>query len=332
MLFVARIAGNVELKIGQIIRRCVLAFGIVLVAASPGWREEDTSVAVPGGTLYGTLTIPEESGPFPVALIIAGSGPTDRDGNQLSLHTDAYKLLAHGLAARGIATLRYDKRWAGKSDFRGQREEDARFETLVDDALAFVAQLKSDPRFRRIYLIGHSEGSLIGILAAQRDPSLAGLVSLEGAGRNAADVLVQQYRDAKAAPSDIATVQQFASTLRAGKTNAQVSPYFYMLFRPSVQPYLISWFRYDPAQQVSKVKMPVLIVQGTTDVQVGIEDAQRLKAADTAAQLALITGMNHILRDAPAERAANLATYAKPSLPLNAELVSTIANFILSSR
>ena len=276
--------------------------------------------------------MPIGAGPFPAALIVAGSGPTDRNGNQLSLHTDAYKLLAHDLAARGIATLRYDKRSIGQSEFKELREEDGRFEMFVDDALAFVHQLKADSRFHGVYIIGHSEGSLIGILAAQREPDLAGLISLEGAGRNAADVLVQQFRDAKQPANDVATVQQVTDSLRNGKTVANVDQSFYMLFRPSVQPYLISWFRYDPAAEIAKVRAPALIVQGTTDFQVGIEDAQRLKSSDPSAKLALINGMNHILRDAPADRAANLATYQKPTLPLDAQLVRELADFIRSPR
>ena len=308
-----------------------IALSVVLLAAASPWHEENTSVAVSGATLYGTLTLPSGSGPFPVALIIAGSGPTDRNGNQLSLHTDAYKLLAHDLAVRGIATLRYDKRWIGQSTFNGP-EEDARFETFVDDALACVKKLEADPRFRGVFIIGHSEGSLLGILAAQRDPALSGLISVEGAGRNAADLLVQQFHDAKASAADVAAVQRITQSLRAGSAVSSVDQSLYMLFRLSVQPYLISWFRYDPAVEIAKLSVPILIVQGTTDFQVGISDAQRLQSANPHAKLALIQGMNHILRDAPADRTANLATYAKPSLPLNAAVVRAVAGFILNPR
>ncbi|MBV9276943.1 MAG: alpha/beta hydrolase, partial [Candidatus Eremiobacteraeota bacterium] len=132
--------------------------------------------------------------------------------------------------------------------------------------------------------------------------------------------------------ADVAAVQRITQSLRAGNAVSSVDQSLYMLFRPSVQPYLMSWFRFDPAVEIAKLSVPILIVQGTTDFQVGISDAQRLQSANPHAKLALIQGMNHILRDAPADRTANLATYAKPSLPLNAAVVRAIAGFILNPR
>ena len=302
-----------------------------MIGAAPAWHEESSSVAIADGTLYGTLTIPAGSGPFPIALIIAGSGPTDRNGNSplSTIRTDAYKLLAHDLAARGIASLRYDKRLVGQSAIPGANENTLRFDDFVGDAERWVGSLSTDKRFSGVSIIGHSEGSLIGMIAAQRTPAVVSYVSLEGAGRPAPDVLLQQFHDANASAADIATTQHILADLRNGKTVANVDRSLYLLFRPSVQPYLISWFRYDPAVEISKLTIPALIVQGTTDIQIGVPDAQRLKDAAPSAKLALISGMNHILRDAPADRSANIATYSQPSLPLDSTLVSTISDFIL---
>jgi len=300
----------------------------VLLAAAPPWHEASTSVDVPGGKLYGTLTIPPGAGPFPVALIIAGSGPTDRNGNGPLLESDAYKLLAHGLAERGIATLRYDKRTIGQSAMPGLREEDLRFEMFASDAVVLVDHLKADARFRNISIIGHSEGSLIGILAAERDSNVAGLISLEGAGRDPATILVEQFREGGASQPVVAAVAQITDRLRRGKTDALIDPSLFMEFRPSVQPYLISWFRYDPAVEIEKLHVPLLIVQGTHDIQIGLQDARRLKSAAPNASLLIIPGMNHVLRDAPADRAKNVATYDQPTLPLSVQLVPAIANFI----
>jgi pimeloyl-ACP methyl ester carboxylesterase len=308
----------------------VLGAGALSIAASPApFTEEVVVVGAPGAMLSGTLTIPAGKGPFPVALIIAGSGPTDRDGNSAYIRTDAYKLLAQELAVKGIATLRYDKRGVGASP-TSQTEDQMRFGDFVNDALALTRYLETRGRFSSVSIIGHSEGSLIGILAAQRDPSVKAFVSLEGLGRNVATVLEEQYRASGAAPATVNEVVAYDKLLMAGKTIPSPDPRLSALFRPSVQPYLISWYRYDPATEVAKLKIPVLIVQGTNDLQASMADANRLAAADPQAKLATVQGMNHILRDAPADRQQNLATYTNPALPLNAQVVTVIASFLLA--
>jgi pimeloyl-ACP methyl ester carboxylesterase len=292
------------------------------------FREEPVTAAIAGGQLSGTLLLPNGAGPFPVALIIAGSGPTDRDGNNEpnGLATDAYKKLAEGLAAQGIATLRYDKRGVGMSK-TVQSESDLRFDDYVGDALVLCAVLERDSRFGSVSIVGHSEGSLIGMIAAQRDAHVHAFVSLEGAGRTVAAILEEQMRsNPNVPPALINEVQHINASLLAGKPFPDPDPMLDAVFRPSVQPYLISWYKYDPAHEIAKVRIPVLIVQGTTDLQVGTGDAKLLAAANPQAKLTLLDGMNHMLVDAPADRAANLATYTEPALPLNAELVPAVAN------
>jgi pimeloyl-ACP methyl ester carboxylesterase len=235
--------------------------------------------------------------------------------------------LAEDLAARGIATLRYDKRMVGASA-APQSEAELRFDDFVSDALALAKQLQSDPRFTSVSIIGHSEGSLIAMLVAQRDPALKSVVSLAGAGRDAATIIEEQVRDGGASPAVLAEVAATDKSLRNGETVLLPDPDLAALFRPSVQPYLISWYRYDPAAELAKVTVPVLIVQGTTDIQVGTTDARRLAAADPRAELLIVPGMNHILRDAPADRVANIATYTQPQLPLDESAVKAIAAFL----
>lgn len=309
----------------------LLAMTLLTRAAFAAPTESPMTLKVPGGMLYATLRMPDGKGPFPVALIIAGSGPADRDGNSGKLaSTDDYKLLARSLASSGIAILRYDKRTIGESVFPGLQESDLRFEDYVNDAALWAQQLKSDPRFNRVTVIGHSEGSLIGILAAQKISGLAGLVSLEGTGFRLGDTLRTQLR---ANPNNAPILDEALNTLNAlenGKTVAKVSPPLMPLFHLSVQPYLMSELKYDPAVEIAKLKVPVLIVQGTHDIQVSTTDSKRLSAALPAAQVSVIDGMNHILRDAPSDMMANYATYSQPSLPLNAKVGPAIAAFILS--
>ncbi|MBV8636761.1 MAG: alpha/beta fold hydrolase [Candidatus Eremiobacteraeota bacterium] len=313
--------------------RCVIAcaLAVVMLAAtpSPSYTEEPLTVSIPQGHLSGTLMLPQESAsPVPVALIIAGSGPVNRNGNVPGLQNDAYKKLAEALAARGIATLRYDKRGIGESTVV-QTESDLRFDDYVNDALLLTEKLEQDKRFSKVEIIGHSEGSLIGILAAQRDPHVAALVSLEGAGRKLGAILDEQIKNNPSTPPSIVSeVQQIDASLEAGRTVPNLDPQLAALFRPSVQPYLISEYRYDPAAEIAKLNIPVLIVHGTHDIQVSEADASRLAFADQRARVVTVDGMNHTLVDAPADRAGNIATYSDPSLPLDQTLVTAIASFL----
>ncbi len=100
------------------------------------------------------------------------------------------------------------------------------------------------------------------------------------------------------------------------------------LFRPSVQPYIISWFKYNPQEEIKKLQIPVLIIPGTKDIQVTTEDAKLLATANPKAKLALINNMNHIFRIVKGSRDENIATYSNASLPISDELVKTIIMFI----
>jgi alpha-beta hydrolase superfamily lysophospholipase len=312
---------------------CTVLISAFLIAAAPASpAQEPVTVSIPAGQLSGTLMLPADmSRPVPVALIIAGSGPTDRDGNQSAfLKTDAYKKLAQGLAARGIATLRYDKRGIGEST-DAQAESDLRFDDFVNDALALAKKLEADKRFSSVWIIGHSEGSLIGTVAAERDSHVAGLVSLEGPGRDLGTIIDEQVSANPANPPGIVDeVKKIDASLKAGKTVANPDPRLAALFRPQIQAYLISEYAYDPKVEIAKLSIPVLIVHGSHDLQVSSVDAAALSAGDPRATMLNVDGMNHVLVDAPAARAANLATYGEPSLPLDSKLVPAVAHFIVS--
>jgi hypothetical protein len=281
------------------------------------------------GILYGTLEMPAAKPPYPVVLIIAGSGPTDRDGNSSMLpgKNDSLKMLAEDLATRGIASLRYDKRLIGESKIIGLKEEDLRFDTYVDDAVRWGEYLRKDPRFRSLVIAGHSEGSLIGMLAAQK-LMVNGYVSIAGSGRPAGQIILEQCRSKPLPAGLMQQVEDIVKALDAGRRVESVPPALAAIFRPSVQPYVISWFQYDPAREIARLKMPVLILQGTTDIQVSVADAKLLAKADPAAKLVVIEGMNHVLKDVPAAMDKQLASYSDPALPLVAKLADEIVNLI----
>ena len=299
----------------------------VAADAAEGFTTQAVALGTPAGTLHGTLLVPTDVPRPPVALIIAGSGPTDRDGNSplIAGRNDSLKMLAESLARHGVATLRYDKRGIGASAGALSAEEDVRFEDYVADAVGWLQQLAADDRFDGRVVIGHSEGSLIGMLAAE-ETSAGAFVSLAGPGRSAADLLrVQLAAQLPAQLLEEAT--NVLASLEEGETVAAVSDELASLFRASVQPYLISWFRYDPAEVVARLPMPVLIVQGTNDVQVAVAEAELLQAADPEADLVLVEDMNHVLKVvAPGQDP--LASYGDPTLPLADGLVDAIAGFV----
>jgi len=290
-------------------------------------HESEMILKTPTGDISGTLTFPADLKRAPVVLIIAGSGPTDRDCNSsIGLKTNAYKYLAEGLEKQGIACVRYDKRAIGKSRSAAKSEEELRFETYVDDVVQWVSYLKNDKRFTRIILAGHSEGSLIGIVAAQKE-KVSGLISIAGVAIPADEILKEQLKG-KLPPSLLAESNKILDSLKAGQTIKTPSPELNSLFRPSVQPYLISWMKYNPSKEISKLKIPVLIVQGTTDLQVAPENARLLKAAKTDATLKIYENMNHVLKESSADLQSNYGTYKNPELPLKAGLVDEMAGFV----
>lgn len=282
------------------------------------------------GDIYGTLTVPNNKQISPLVLIIAGSGPTDRDCNSpMGIQTNAYKILAEGFAKKGISTLRFDKRGIGKSKAAMTNESDLRFETYIYDVVAWISMLKSDKRFSKIILLGHSEGSLIGMVAAQRS-SIDEFISISGAGKPA-DKIIQEQLRTKLTPTLLSESDNIIDSLKMGKTVTNVNPNLVSLYRPSVQPYLISWMKYDPAEVIAGLKIPVLIIQGTTDLQVTVDDAKQLSASKPDAKLLIIDNMNHVLKECDSDYSKNIATYTNPLLPLKAGLVDEIVHFILTN-
>ncbi len=301
--------------------------------ASSAFAATPREVTIVDGTvtLHGTILLPDGDAKVPGAVIVAGSGATDRDGNSRlgsqTLHNDSLKLLAEQLAARGIASLRFDKRAIGASHVANLDEASLRFATYVADAVKWTALLAADPRVGHVVLIGHSEGALVATMAAEVVP-VAGVVTIAGAGEPAAAVLRRQFHSGALPAPLVGPAEATLDSLVAGKPVAEPPPELLALFRPSVQPYLMSWLPLDPAKELAKLTVPVLIVQGSTDLQIGESDARLLAAASPAARLVIIPGMNHVLKTAPADRAANVATYHDPSLPLAPGLIDAVAGFV----
>ncbi len=293
----------------------------------PFWCIAQTTIPVEipveQGMLKGTLSQPKDMSKTPVALIIAGSGPTDRDGNNPMMKNNSLKMLADSLNLRGIATLRFDKRGIGESLIRDFREENLTFDTYINDAKLWLNYLKKDKKFTKIIVIGHSEGSLIGMNIANEADKF---ISLAGAGFPADEVLKTQLSAQPKGVKDYSFA--LLDTLKQGKTIQKVSPLLQALFRPSVQPYLISWFRHDPRLDLASLKVPVLLVQGTKDIQISLTDFQALRQAMPKAESIIIEDMNHILKIiSGSDKNDNIKSYGNPNMAVSSILVETIEKF-----
>jgi len=289
------------------------------------FEEDSISIEREGKQIFGSIINPVGDDTRSVVLIIAGSGPTDRNGNNPMMTNNSLKMLAESLASHGIASVRYDKRGVAASLVAGMPEEDLRFEHYVEDVIQWVDILNQDPRFDKIVIIGHSEGSLIGMVSAQM-VEISAFISIAGSGEPADLILKRQLQSQPQFVRD----QMFPmiDSLKDGHMLQKVDPSYYALFRPSVQPYLISWFGYDPLTEIKKLNIPIIIIQGSTDIQVGIEDAERLKEAAPNAHLEIIEGMNHVFKSSSTDRRENIATYTKPDLPIVEELIQKIVDFV----
>ena len=277
------------------------------------------------GNIEGTLLLPSVEKPT-IALIIAGSGPTDRDGNSGGLKMNYLKMLAEGLYENNIASIRYDKRGIGASVMPGLKEDDLTFSDFISDAELWMDKIMDDSRFGDIVVIGHSEGSLIGMIASQnKQPNK--FISIAGPGITMLATIRRQLKDQP--PYILSMSEPILEKLEKGQTVDSVPPLLNSLFRQSVQNYLISVSKYDPLVEISKLKCPVMIVQGTTDIQIEVLDAEKLAESNKNSKLLIIEGMNHILKEAPENRLLNIQTYGNPDLKIKEGLVDSISQYIL---
>ena len=274
------------------------------------------------GALKGKMVTPNQESGYPVVLIIPGSGPTDMDGNSAALpgKNNSLKYLAEGLAGKGIASLRYDKRGIASSASAGKDEYSMRFEDGIKDARGWIDYLSRDKRISGIYVLGHSEGALVGMAASVDNPKVKGYMSVAGAGRPAYEIVEEQMAGQP---------EVIRASLKEGKLVPDVPIGLQSLFRSSVQPYMISWYTYNPQEIIKKLKAPVLILQGDKDIQVSVKDAELLKQAQPSADYHLIGNMNHLMKTCDTmDQQKQMATYIDPALPLHKDVLILIEKFV----
>ncbi len=273
--------------------------------------------------IEGTLLLPRVEEKPVLAIIIGDSGPTDRDGNQNFMQNNALKKLAEALSAEGLATFRYDKRIV-KQIRRGQVDPGIMFDDFVDDAISVFKYFRKTDDFAKIVFVGHGQGSLVGLLAA--DSGVDGIISIAGSGKTIDEVIIDQVE--KTAPMFTDETKAAFEIIRNGQTTADYPEALESIFSLDLQPFMANWMSYEPAKAMAEVKVPVLIICGTKDLQVSEDEAKNLKDANKRAELVLIENMNHVFAIIKGDDLENSKSYNESFRPVPEKLKQAIMTFI----
>lgn len=297
-------------------------------AATPS--ERAVTAPGPGAPLAGTMV--DAGKGSPVVLIIPGSGPTDRDGNNpLGVKAGPYRQLADALAKEGISTVRIDKRGMFGSKRAVASGNRVTMADYAQDSHSWVSSIRALTGAKCVWLLGHSEGGLVALTAAQKPTGICGVIAVAAVGRKIGTVLRGQLAANPANEPYLEAANAAIASLETGRKvdTASLPPPLRTLFAEDVQSFLIDLFAENPARLAGSLKPPLLILQGDQDIQVTVEDARALAAAQPRAKLVLLPGVNHVLKVPQGnDRAANLRAYADPSLPIAPSAVQAIAGFV----
>ena len=310
-------------------RKCRLMIALAVLGicgAVTGASAAETQIRV--GHLDAVLTTPADAEKPPVALLIAGSGSTDHDGNGPKAKPATLKKLAEQLASQKIASLRYDKRGAGGWKAEFGKPEDFRFKDYVDDAVTLVKYLRESGKFSRVVVVGHSEGGLVAILAA-RQVQIDRLILLVTTARRQGDLLKAQLEKRQIPPDILDPIVRAIDSIMAGQTVDPPPRGFDIA--PSMQPSLASAFVIDPIDPLKSIDKPILIVGGGRDLQVARLDFMALATAASLAKTLWLPDMNHVLVDIT-DDADNLAAYNQPERALDAAMIEAVAGFIQAEK
>ncbi len=285
---------------------------------------ESSSVSIAiNSFIEGTLLVPNDDTPKPLVIIIADTGPTDRDGNQNFQKHNALKKLAEGLATHNIASFRYDKRIVKQIRHRSI-DPKLSFDDFVNDAKSVVDKFATNTAFSKIYILGHGQGSLVGMLAVQSN--VDGFISVAGSGKPIDQVILDQV--ALMDPSLVEPTTLAFSELKQGKLTKNYPQALESIFNLQTQPFMRSWMQYDPQIVIKSITIPTLIISGTKDLQVPVSEAELLKVNASNAKLQLIKDMNHVLFHIEGNELENSKSYNESFRSIANELINAIVAFI----
>ena len=269
----------------------------------------------------GTLLTPKDQNITPLVILIAGSGPTDRNGNQSFMKNDMLKKIAESMSNNGIASFRYDKRIV-KQIRNKTIDKDISFDDFVTDAKSVISYFK--PNYKTMVVAGHSQGSLVGLLALEE--GVSGFISLAGAGKPIDEILIEQI--SKTAPMFLEDSKRVLTLLKAGKTTTDFPMALSSIFNLDVQGFMSNWMQYNPTEEMKKHNIPTLIINGDKDLQVSVDEANLLHKAAQNGVLLIVEKMNHIMVKIEGEQLENMKSYNDASLEISPEVEKSMIEFI----
>lgn len=305
----------------------VLAYILLFISASvfgQNYMENELTINSDKSTLNGTLLTVNSKSKTPLVIIIPGSGPTDRNGNSFTTNNNSLKFLAKALAEKNISSYRYDKSVVSNKKEETNKVDSLRFEHLINETKAVLQYFKNENKFSNVIVAGHSQGSLVGMIASANNADA--FISLAGAGRTIDKIILEQI--AKQAPNLEDETSRILEKLKKGKTVNEYNIMLSALFNKSVQPFLVSWIKYNPIIEIEKLKIPVLIVNGSNDIQISIKDAELLHKSAKNSKLEVIEHMNHIFKEIKGDLSENMKSYNNPELPIMTDFSNIITTFV----
>lgn len=286
-------------------------------------KEFNSAIVKVNKYIEGSLVTPYSDQEVSLLIFVMDAGAINRDGNDRMSKNDTFKKLSYELAKKGIASYSYDKRLF-KMDGLGIREHEISIDHFIEDAKSVISYFKKNKNYTKIIILGHGQGSLIGMLAAKNNAD--GFISIAGNGQSIDQVIVEQI--SKQAPGLDKSASIAFKQLRENGRATGYEPALESIFRYDLQPFMKSWVKYDPSQEISKLEMPILILHGDKDIQVEVAQAEKLKESAPQAELMIINNMNHILREIKGGRLENQKSYNESWRKIMPEVLSSIANFV----
>ncbi|WP_299900013.1 alpha/beta hydrolase [uncultured Aquimarina sp.] len=300
----------------------LIALTTICLAQEKEEKEYNSAVVRVNRFIEGTLATPYSDDKVPLVIFIMDAGAINREGNDRMSKNDAFKLLATQLAKQGVASYRYDKRLF-KIDAFGIRENEISIDHFIEDAAAVVSYFQKNGNYTKIIIAGHGQGSLIGMIAAKNN--VDGFISIAGNAQSIDQIVVQQLE--KQAPGlDKSAAVAFSDLKEKGRA-MNYDPALESIFGYQLQPFMKSWLKYTPSEEIKNLDIPILILQGDKDLQVEVSEAEKLKEAVPNAEYVLIENMNHILREIKGSRLENHKSYNEYWLEIMPEVTTAIASF-----